>query len=261
MTKSREKNIVQVHNLGGFIAKWLSDRNLKNNSDFYLALFNTMKKDEPDLKLSAVTRSMQNYLNGDRKISGRYLTAVCSILSITPEDIFDEIAGLWKTDASFTKEILSLVRNYSNDIGLKDSFVSYLKEIIPDPDFPIHAPLKPAERPISSKVDPPRYTRYQLAEAYESDTDSQYQRKIEDKTVTLSKADLQFMLEVQNKVDDYIAYLCWQRSEEMKKEEAKATEKYVTVTNGEKGTVKTVHPLSVEQINEIDRFNQYWLKQ
>ncbi len=198
-------------------------------------------------------KSISDYLNAKHKPSEDNLNAICEELGVTVDMLYQSNKqDQYRYDKAFTESLHMRFQKFTNDIGLSNEFMKFLKEFIPDQDFPVYSPI----RKTGGLFTEVSFVRPKSAEAFQCDEQNEYQRKREDgKTINLTEFDYLFMKDLQSEVISYIEYLCFKRKKEMEDEVSACMNSITTV---EKDGISYMIDRSEEAIKKNDKYLKKW---
>ncbi len=162
-------------------------------------------------------RSFQSYKAGEQYPRKKAMKAICRVLRTTEEELNSaEPKELYKSSKAYTEQLHEESAEYADSIGLSPDFLNFIRAAIPDQHFPLYLPVRWILDPDPVDLMKARAVRATPAAAYDSKSKTNYQLHLSDgKTVNLSKADLQFINDVQKEVVGFIEYLYYRRKKEM----------------------------------------------
>lgn len=215
------------------------------------------------LKPPASRSSVANWCKGDDFPTPERLKQICEIFGVN-EDYFNTEnatrAELYEYASEYVTEIGIENSLFSEEIGLNLDLVYGLSQIVDfDKLFPLYAPI------WQFKTDPndPFHRIYNrnVTHANSAPIDKSlefFQIDREGKKITLSKPDLAYLKEVQDKIVEYVEFLFFNRTKEMKEEEKRFNEdQTVKLKNGGTATRK----IDRKFLNDHDRFLKYILQE
>lgn len=171
-------------------------------------------------------KSISNWLNAKQYPSKRYMTALCEILRTTEAEL---LATTFRNQLMFDRELNeqlhTIDKKHFDTIGLDESFLMFIHAVIDGNRFPVYTPIQRVWGKNGAE-----FTRGEPTEVLQIDS-SPFQVFQNGKTIGLNYADYQFLKTVQDKVENYINYLFWCRSEEMKDNLETVKAEYATGTN------------------------------
>lgn len=235
--------------------KWKSKG--KTQADFAEAIRNCFPNPHA---CKCTNHNVSKWLSGS--FPEMYLEQIAQVLEVDLEVFIPQTRSeKYEYDSEYIKGITDDHAKYAKGIGLKGSFMKY---VVQKPDFaesfPVYSPLwlKVSGLPCFEKWE---ISRLPLAECAPVERTT-FQIEKDGKKITLSRADLEFLKEVQSKVYDYVDYLFYCRSKEMEEEEKKAQTLLPKRTIDENGVSIAYRPTGVVQheLQEIDRFRKYVIK-
>lgn len=163
-------------------------------------------------------QTIANWKNGEEPNSFNK-TQLCKIFNVN-DDYFDTITtreDLNKFDTVHITKVGKENASFAVEHGLDLDLVQVLHELVDfDSLFPKYSHI--VEEP-SSSPDNPRFIREENADSAVIDKDLEFlQIKRDGKIYTMHQADLAYLKEVQDKVKEYVEFLFYKRSKEMKEE-------------------------------------------
>lgn len=205
-------------------------------------------------------------------VSGNMVSRYKNGLVIPSNAVFDRIAEIfaeegvmiggynpetradkYKFDSDYMDEVGKEHSEYCEAIGVKRSFLQLLHEITDmDSLFPLYSPI---EYHMNIEVD--EYFRLPLkrfADSAKMTKDSRFQIHRGGKTITLHRADLHWIKELQDEVQLFIEYLYLRREREMEEEVEEVNRRYKWI---ESGGIWYAPQISESELKEIDRFRKY----
>lgn len=143
-----------------------------------------------------------------------YIDKICEVLGVSP-DVFEPTTDeeKYENDSQFITDLGKAHVNFAKSEGLDLNLVQALSNVVDfDSLFPIYLPIPDREDCVLTK-------KRILADSAPIDNSLQYlQVHRDDKTITFHKCDLAYLKEVQDQVIEFVSYLFYKRSMEMKKE-------------------------------------------
>lgn len=195
--------------------------------------------------------SVSKWKSGVQYPSAKVMKKIEKVLGVTEEELhgnahqFHDFRYLYSSQ--FTREMHADFDKYIDGIGLSHNFMKFIKENLPDEDFPIYSP-------ITSDYTNPEYHRKPIAKAFKSESTNEYQRTVKNKTVNLGYADYMFLSEVQKSVILLVQFMYYKRSSDMEFELKQVKDAYPPqVING----VKIYDSLTADQLMAFDPYMQY----
>lgn len=222
-----------------------------------------------------------DWKTGRQGIPYSYLDKICEVLGVS-EDVYYPTThdDLYKYSSEY---MTSVGENryipLCEEIGLDIDFLYIIKKILGsefEEKFPIWTPLVrglPVKEINSLEHIQKMFTNFDYRHAdlsilsesarmgkgedafplntFQTEVEVEIDGEKERRLITMSRADLKFLLDVQEEVKDYIKFLFWKRRKEMKREEEEATRRTRIVSpNG----TEQFRALSAEELNEIDKY-------
>lgn len=194
-------------------------------------------------------KSISDWLNARSYPTEENMESLCEILNVTENELLKfSRQEKYRYDKDFTLEIHEKFQTFCEALGLNHDFLKFVKSAIPDEEFPVYSPV------CYPDLMDENFERATLMEAFECDTQNEYQRRLSDgKTINLSHADYAFLKEVQDNVCSYIEYLFYKRKKEMEEDVQNINANNITRKGG---AVFVKHP-SANKMLELDRFRKY----
>lgn len=164
-----------------------------------------------------VTNSYVSEWKRGKWVPDQYIPEIAKVLGVKEEEFsFNTHDDLYRHSSEYITEFgRSDLSQFCYDIGLNLQFLSSIRKLIgPDFDsmFPIYLPIPDREECMLPN-------KRKLADSAPIDNMLQYlQVERDGKTITLHKCDLAYLKEVQDQIVEFVSYLFYKRSEEMKKE-------------------------------------------
>lgn len=200
--------------------------------------------------------TLENWLKGEDIPTKYNMEQLCTLFGV-PDDYFNidnaTYDELYHYSSVYQTQIGKKHIQFSQMIGLDVDFIRKLSHLVDfDTLFPMYAPIN--EHMDSGKYD--RKVNFaDSAHMEEIDEDLGFlQVNQKGKRLTLSRGDLAFLKEVQEKVIDYVEYLFFHRSKEMEEETKKFNLDLTEVTVGGKPVPDSEKE---EYITEHDMFRKH----
>lgn len=198
-------------------------------------------------------KSISNYLNAIQYPEDDVLNNLCDVLGTTPK----ELNGLnddFKTKYQYDTHTAATVRNgydaFCAGIGLNQSFLKYVRSVLPDEEFPLF-------RPIESDPFSDQYYRADPEETAHTKTGSEYQIVTAAGVHTdLTYPDYAFLKDVQDQVTDLIEYLYFKRQKQLNEAVQKINDECVS---SDQYGLTTVKQVTEKQLRESDPYYGYLL--
>lgn len=162
----------------------------------------------------------------------KYINRICKVLGVSPNvyepTTHDEKYG---KSSDYITKVGKANMAFAEQEGLNLELVSGLAGIMDfDELFPVYAPI--VELTSDQDTGIKKYGRMKNADSAPIDERLSFlQIHQNGKTVTMSRADLAFLKEVQDKVVEYVEFLFYQRSKEMKREEEQVIDRFAKYHN------------------------------
>lgn len=211
----------------------------------------------PD-KCPCTFQYVSDWLRG-KKYPEIYLPQIAKVLGVNEEEFTPRNREeRYEFDPEYIEKVLSDKDEYRKKIKLNKAFVCYLRSRPAfSKSFPLYSPLCHKVKFMPDETED-RYVRMGFAGASQVEKEKPlYMVERDGKKIVLNNADLEFLKEVQNKVDEYVEFLFTRRAREMIEEEKTASSLCVRKI-GENEIAHCHVPL--EKLMEIDRFMKYVVK-
>ena len=238
MENSTRKKLL-AYNLQKLIAQWLIDNNKDKKSAFKQAVYYELYKLDSTVKQASISRSIEKYCAGESDIDPRNLKAICAVLKISPEKLY-ELPDSFRERLIYDDD-LSRQLNYSDEsiwslFRISPYFMRVLNEnkayktsyqisnlVMNDPD---------ASEPGGYGI---MATRTGLTDGIDSIPDGNSFAK-------LTVYDFLGIVEMQSKVHRYIDFLIWEHNEAL----------YQMVQKANKLSMEKGRPLTYEELCSVD---------
>lgn len=197
-----------------------------------------------------------DWKTGRHGIPYTYIDKICEVLGITP-DVYEPRTATekYKYVSDYITKIGRDNISFANEKGLDLTLVEALTKIVDfDSQFPVYAPITSKGGSLE-----PEYTRMVNADSAPIDKKLEFLQVTKDgKRITLHRADLAFLKEVQDKIAEYVEFLFHKRTQEMKDEVIRFNEGLrKKLTNGGVAMIKPTK----KYVESIDRFTKYDLEE
>ena len=160
--------------------------------------------------------TVNKWMSGDLSAKNK-IDKICEVLGVEPSFFGSTYEEKYKYDEHFTQGVHDGLKLLCNQLGLDNSFLKFVHNVVPDEEYPVTAQIvykKDSLGNITFKRDE------SFLEAFDCGVTNEYQRRLKDgKTINLRSSDLAFLYSVQEKVEEYIMLLMRERQLEMIKEE------------------------------------------
>lgn len=187
----------------------------------------------------------------------KYIERICEVLGVSPEVYEPKThSEKYQYSSDFITTVGKANAAFAMQEGLNLKLVESLTEIVDfNKSFPKYSPLKARITPDFNA----EYIRKTNVDSAPIDKDLQYlQIERDGKRLTLSRSDLAYLKEVQNKVAEYVEFLFYTRTQEMKDEVIRFNEGlHLTLKDGGHATINPTK----EYLQKIDRFAKYDLQE
>lgn len=182
-----------------------------------------------------------------------YLPDIAKVLDVDESEFFPkEHDDKYKSSSEYMTEVGNDMREYAEEIGLSVPFLQVLRSMGDfKEEFPFFCPI--VEKMNILSLD--EYVRLSESNASDSapmtgDELPVFQFEKDDKTLTLSVVDLEFLKDVQDKVSEYVSFLYFQRKKEADEELRKLNEDAVERV----GTMTAFKGFSYSKRNKYDKY-------
>lgn len=181
-----------------------------------------------------------------------YLSDIAKVLGVDESEFFPkEHDDKYEYSPEFMTEVGRRMIEYAGEIGLSVPFLQALRSMGSfTEEFPFFCPIVENRSMQSSE-----YVRLDVSNASDSapmmgDDLPVFQFEKDDKTLTLSVVDLEFIKDVQDKVSEYVSYLYFQRKKEADEELRKLNGDAISRV----GRFTTIKGFSYSKRNKYDKY-------
>lgn len=227
----------------------------KNTQQEFADRINQIKYDKYGIEGNVDNRFVSKWLNGTVP-EEENIKCICEVLGLS-EDYFEPSdRDRYRDDSQFITELGQKHVAFAKEIGLDLDLVKALHNLTDwDTIFPMYSPIEPSDVEkffLSNKWE--RLNGFVSSAPIDKSLDFLQTQK-DGKLLTLHRADLVYLKEVQDKVVEYVEYLFYKRAQEMKKEVEE-----VNAFANPGGTGRRSKLFVREHLFEIDRFQKYAYK-
>lgn len=193
-----------------------------------------------------------DWKTGRHGIPYLYIEKICEVLGVST-DVYEPRthSEKYQYSSDFITDIGKAHVEFANKEGLDLTLVEALTKIVDfNKTFPVYTPIR-----LNTQFLDPEYIRMINADSAPIDKKLEFLQVTRDgKRITLHRADLAFLKEVQDRVTEYVEYLFYRRAQEMKDELTQVNKDlHITLKDGGQAVKK----ITREYIETIDRFNKY----
>lgn len=193
--------------------KW--KKNGRSQAEFARAV-NEFQEDEGRCTYQLVSK----WYNGT--FPEKYFSSIAKVLGVEEDEFFPQTHDeKYRSSSVFMTGVGEGMREYSEKIGLNESFLHILRSMGDfETDFPFYCPIVEKTDKTTFRSE---FVRLNETNASDSapmlgDDLPVFQFERDGKLITMSVEDLEFLKDVQDKVEEYVSFLYYQRRKEAQRE-------------------------------------------